>query len=219
MRDPVAIMRAAKVPLSVQPREFWPWAITRQRLTSTAELLAVGADQLTGLSRLDSIAHMHLVHGEVVMEDSVRELRRHLPIWMAAHGRVLNTGLGLGCVVRGLLTIPEVTHIDVVEIDAKIIEVVGAEFAGNPRVTIIHGDALALRPDGRRWDFAWHDIWTEGNDGLQALHARMMVNLHPAVGRQGAWAFPRAIARRLPVQLLGMKKIRPRRVEPAARAA
>lgn len=219
MRDPIALMRAAKVPLTVQPREFWPWAITRERVTSAEDLLRVGSDQLTGLSRLDSIAALHLQHGEVVMEDSFRELRRHLPIWMAAHGRVLKTGLGLGCVVRGLLAVPEVTHIDVVEIDQKIIDVVGAEFAGDPRVTITHGDALELRPDGRRWDFAWHDIWTEGNDGLQGLHARMMRNLHPVVGQQGAWAFPRQIARRLPVQLLGMKKIRRRRSLAAAMAA
>jgi hypothetical protein len=50
---------------------------------------------------------------EVVMEDSPRELRRHLPIWMHAHGRVLVTGLGLGCVVRGLLASPHVEYIDV----------------------------------------------------------------------------------------------------------
>ena len=214
MRDPIAIMRAAKVPLTLQPREFWPWAITRQRVTTAEDLLRVGSNQITGLSRLDSIAALHLQQGEVVMEDSFRELRRHLPIWMAAHGRVLKTGLGLGCVVRGLLTIPEV-----VEIDARIIEVIGAEFAGDPRVTITQGDALELRPNGRRWDFAWHDIWTEGNDGLQGLHARMMRNLHTAVGQQGAWAFPRQIARRLPVQLLGMKKIRRSRSLAAAMAA
>jgi hypothetical protein len=37
----------------------------------------------------------------------------------------------LGCVVRGLLSKPEVERIDVVEIDGDILRVVGKEFRGD----------------------------------------------------------------------------------------
>ena len=127
------------------------------------------------------------------MEDSAFELRKHLPIWMAARGRVLVTGLGLGCVVRGLLAKPEVEQIDVVEIDDDILRVVGPEFAKDPRVTLHHGDALEIDLAGR-FDFAWHDLWTEG-DGLHQLHVALLMRFSNRCGPQGAWAFPRFAAR------------------------
>jgi predicted membrane-bound spermidine synthase len=104
---------------------------------------------------------------------------------------VLVTGLGLGCVVRGLLAKPEVDHIDVVELDGAIIDVVGAEFAAEPRVTIHHHNALTFPVEGRSWDVAWHDIWCERNDGLDMLHAKMIHHFADACPQQGAWAFPR----------------------------
>lgn len=137
---------------------------------------------------------MHLESGEVVMDDSRLELRRHLPIWLAAHGRVLITGLGLGCVVRGLLACAEVTHIDVIELDREILARVGAEFEGNPRVALHHGNALTCKMPGRRWDFAWHDIWCEGN-GLQVLHVKLIHRYRRRCARQGAWMLPRFIKR------------------------
>jgi spermidine synthase len=132
----------------------------------------------------------------IVMEDSPRELRRHLPIWLRAHGRILITGLGLGYVMRGLLASPLVEHVDVVEIDADILSVVGSEFATNPRVTLHHGDALQIAfADSSRWDFAWHDIWTEQNKGLHEQHTRLLMKFDKQVTHQGAWQMPRDIKR------------------------
>ncbi len=125
------------------------------------------------------------------MEDSRRELSRHLPIWLAARGRVLKTGLGLGCVVRGLLANPDVEHIDVVEIDKGIIRVCGAEFVGNPRVTVHHADALTWDRGGRMWDFAWHDLHSFDEEHLDLMHAKLLIDYREAVGQQGAWQWPR----------------------------
>jgi spermidine synthase len=131
---------------------------------------------------------------DVVMEDSPRELRKHLPIWMNARGRVLITGLGLGCVVRGLLASTYVIHIDVVGIDADIIRIVGAEFAGNARVALHHGDATSFQfPDDVRFDCAWHDLWMDegdGHDHLQRAHCKLICNYADRIPRQGARAFP-----------------------------
>lgn len=163
-----------------------------------------GADHQTALRRFTD-ATMHL-NGEVVMEDSLTELRRHAPIWLAARGRVLVTGLGLGCVVRGLLACPEVNHIDVIEIDRSIIRVVGAEFHNEARVTITAGDALSCHFPANHWDFAWHDIWCEGS-GLQKLHVELMSRFKDCCTVQGAWMLPRFVkrmTRRLaPFEVLG----------------
>ena len=73
---------------------------------------------------------------------------------------MLITGLELGCVVRGLLCNTAVESIDVVEIDEGLIRIVGAEFLANPRIIFHHADAREF-PADQKWDFAWHDIWTQ----------------------------------------------------------
>lgn len=177
---PGDFMAAARVPTALAPKRFGPWTIRR---FSREEVVRRGeADEArTVLYRL----------GDVVMEDGVRELRRHLPIWLAAHGRVLVAGLGLGCVVRGLLASPRVEHVDVVEIDAGIMRVVGAEFASNPRVRLHHGDALTYEfPAGTRWNCAWYDILTRCASE-HVLHAALFHRYRGCIARQGAWQFPR----------------------------
>jgi hypothetical protein len=218
-------MAAARVPHSIEPQEFGLWTITRlaAREAITLESQAtmcrklVGFDDYTLLHRFTA-STIHLPYGEIVMEDSKRELRKHLPIWMTARGRVLVTGLGLGCVVRGLLANQNVDRIDVVEIDRHIIRVIGPEFT-DPRVTIHQADALKIRfsPD-TRFDFAWHDIWSDTDAGephLQSLHAKLLIKYRDIAGRQGAWAFPREFgkmhARRM--LLIGVPKQRNRHHE------
>ena len=162
------------------------------------DLLRVGWRSYTLLHHT-TMGTLHQEFGDVVMEDSRPELLRHMPIWRAAAGRVLVTGLGLGCVVRGLLATRTVESIDVVELDSDILRIVGAEFAGNDRVTLYQADALTWTwPAGRQWDFAWHDLWTEAGDkALQTQHMELLSRFFEAVGRQGAWALPRAL--RLPL--------------------
>ena len=193
-------LQAARCPPSLTPRSFGLWTIEK-RLRPADEpaggmfRLLVGGDQQTALCRVTE-ATMHLPGGEIVMEDSLIELRRHLPIWLVAHGRVLVTGLGLGCVVRGLLASRDVEHVDVIEIDRGILEHVGEEFRGNDRVVLHHGNALNCKMPGTRWDFAWHDIWCEGS-GLQLLHTRLIARYRKRCARQGAWMLPRIVKRKL----------------------
>lgn len=198
--------RAAKAPDTLAEQDFGLWAIMRQDLSlqPIARYIA-GRSVLTVLYQWTEATIHHGV-GHIVMEDSRRELNRHLPMFFAAHGRVLITGLGLGCVVRGLLIKPEVEHIDVIEIDADIIRVVGPEFADNPRVTIHHDDALKWPIGDRIWDVAWHDICTPDDVGLQGLHGKLLKRFWPHCQRQGAWDFPREVSRGLPYRLIGAPK-------------
>jgi len=201
------ILNAAKVPDTLKPQTFGDWQIRRLNLPLYQHHF-YGRTKYTALIKYVKSANeehvwakMHLARDDgaipdVVMDDSPQELKQHLPIWMNAKGHVLKTGLGLGCVVRGLLTIPEVTKISVIEIDKDIIDIVGAEFAGNNKVEIHHGDALSfdlnLLDDV---DYAWHDIWVPENEGLQLEHGKLLLKYKDKCATQGAWKFPRDMKR------------------------
>lgn len=143
------------------------------------------------------------------MSDDEIELRRHLEFVLHARGRVLVTGLGLGCVVRGLAAVGAVESIDVVERDADVIHLVGPylwdPLTSEIPVRIHCADALDFvrRRRHRRWDFAWHDLWTDeaqGEEALPIVHQRLLLELRGRVGWQGAWAFPRDVRRVLRVR-------------------
>ncbi|WP_139052182.1 hypothetical protein [Roseibium sp. TrichSKD4] len=180
---------AAKV-----PRHLLPWKSedhTRNARLHDGHAFLFDATSLAALHLVDD----HGFNGYTIMDDSDWEIQRHMEAIRAATGRVLKTGLGFGCFVRACLQKPEVDHIDVVEIDRAIIDHFGAEFASNDRVTIHHADAFKFRLDGRQWDMAWHDIYCDGNDGLQSLHGELLIRYRDHVKRQGAWQFPRWAAR------------------------
>ncbi len=208
---PQDYLEAARVPHSLEPQRIGHWIVERRggktvELVERAELMDVGWPDYTILRRV-TMARLHLQDSaqEIVMEDSRQELRRHLPIWLAAHGRVLLTGLGLGCVVRGLLANAAVEHIDVLESDPVIVALIGPEFQREPRVRIHKADAFEWPiPAHAEWDYAWHDIWTEdGSSALNFEHARLLERFRTHCHVQGAWQFPRVFKRIWPERLLG----------------
>ena len=205
--SPLDLILAARVPDSVPEQSRGLWTIERWDYRHDPDFArAIGFDTQTRLRRL-TMASLHNEPGEVVMEDSYRELSRHLPIWLAAEGSVLVTGLGLGCVVRGLLAKPEVQHITVVERDQDVIDMVWPEFQAETRCMILKGDALTKEwPPGMKWDFAWHDIWSDPDKDephLQCLHSKLVVRYQKHCPLQGAWQFPRWMKRRVRQKLSG----------------
>ena len=210
--SPEEFILSARVPTTIVDQEFGGWTIRRCRMPPLGmpeKWKHLGLKDYTVLHRTSPVfkeptwedIHLEADNGmvpklDIVMEDSPRELATHLPCWLGARGRVLITGLGLGCVLRGLLASPVVEHVDVVEIDPEIIRVIGPEFYGNPRCSIHCCDAREF-PSTGHWDFAWHDIWTPENVGLQVEHARLMMRFRRNCDAQGAWSFPRPFKRKL----------------------
>ena len=140
----------------------------------------------------------------LVMIDHVLELQTHLEFVLKACGDVLVTGLGLGCVVRGLLTRSAVHSVTVIERDASVLKLVWPSLlkfvgpsllASMPRIRIIHSDALEWAASNTEtFDFAWHDLWSDPDkeeQSLQVTHAELFWSLHDFVRNQGAWGFPR----------------------------
>ena len=158
----------------------------------------------TSLFRQTS-ATMHLNgYGDLVMHDFPHEVRKHLQFMLAAHGHVLVSGLGLGCVVRGLLANPRVTRVTVLENSRDVLKLVGpfvekeegrSKKEENIRLEIVEAEAEGwIRGTDRRFDCAWHDLWTDttaGEPHLAVKHAQMMGDLAGRVKFQGAWEFPR----------------------------
>ncbi len=138
--------------------------------------------------------------GEVVMEDTPFELSKHLNFILRASGRILVTGLGLGCVVRGLLSNPAVEHVTCIEKSKDVLKLV-QPFMPTERLTIIQADALEwTKNNPLRFDCAWHDLWTDREQGephLDVWHLKLMFNCRKMVRFQGAWAFNREIRRKL----------------------
>lgn len=151
-----------------------------------------------------TLATQHKSHGELVMNDFPGELKKHLDFVLKAGGRVLVTGLGLGCVVRGLLAHGRVSTIDVIERDPDVIKLCAGSVE-SPKVRIIQADARDWSPDGQ-YDFGWHDLWSDPDkdeENLALTHFKLMDRLAEDIPRQGAWAMPRRFTRRLPEFRLG----------------
>lgn len=98
-------------------------------------------------------------------------------------GRVLINGLGIGMIVKAALALPNVEHVDVVEIDPDVAALVGPQYESD-RCTIHLADAYTIKwPTGTHWTVAWHDIWKD----LCEDNLPLMSKLHRSYGRRVDW--------------------------------
>lgn len=113
--------------------------------------------------------YTRLSEGSTVwMSDTTAERRDHAePVFaMSATQpeRIIINGLGLGMVLAAALTFDSVKHVDVVEKDDRVIDLVGPHYLKDPRVHIHHADAveqMAKWDPDERWDMGWTDIWPD----------------------------------------------------------
>jgi hypothetical protein len=129
--------------------------------------------------------------GNMVMSDTPDEIEDHRPAMEEIRkrgGRVLIHGLGLGMITRFALEQPNVEHVDVVELDQEVIDLVSPHYR-DQRLTIHQGDARTYPwPPDARWTVVWHDIWgdfkTENLKEMEAFHQRF----EDRCEWQGSWS-------------------------------
>ena len=135
--------------------------------------------------------YTRLVHSEAagpMMSDTPSEIGESMHFINLARGRVLINGLGLGVVVKALLKKPEVSRIDVVELEQDIINLVAPTYQKDSRFNVYQGDAFTYRfPKDTVWDFAWHDIWPFIITNNLPEITRLKRKYARKVGYQEAW--------------------------------
>ena len=195
-------MRADAIPEGASgPWSVCKWSIAKSLVAprGTGRSVTIPPGSYTNLFCLTE-ATMHQPPGELVMHDEPHELAKHLQFILKAEGRVLKTGLGLGCVVRGLLLNPRVTEVVVLERDQHVLKLVAPHML-KERLKIVHAEAVAwCQETSERFDCAWHDIWTDESAGeghLAFAHQKLLKAMKGKVRFQGAWEFPREFRRLL----------------------
>lgn len=125
----------------------------------------------------------------VVMSNTRMEVITAYEAYRDAKGNVLVFGLGLGMVLEGILSKPEVNRVTVVEIDPDVIALVAPHFGNDGRVTIVQGDAYAWEPPkGEVYDYVWHDIWDDINADNLPLMAKLSRRFSRKAKAQGFWS-------------------------------
>lgn len=189
---------------SIPPGTSGLWSVQKLHYPSSIEARHLGkiktipAGDYTWLGR-PTMATLHQESGEGVMHDTPEELRTHLDFMMRARGNVLITGLGLGCVVRGILAKRDVRRVVVIERDRHVMRLVAPYMPKDSRLEIIEAEAVTWCKQSKEpFDWAWHDLWTDidaGEPHLAIIHQQLLIACAAKVGFQGAWAFPRQFRR------------------------
>lgn len=128
--------------------------------------------------------HRLVVDGVILMTDTDDMFRPTAPaIAATAAGGVRSailTGLGLGGAARAIAA--NVDRVDVIELDARVIELV-APTLDHTKVVIHHADAHRFTPPpSARWDLAYHDIGADPS--------ALLDRFAPFAAAQLAWGRP-----------------------------
>lgn len=187
------------------------WTIKKFRLAKAFQRRSPGAESIIPAGEYTQLfryteSHAMREHelGELVMQDTPDELQTHLEFMMRAWGKVLVTGMGLGCVVRGTLANPAVTSVTLIERDSHVMQLVSRFIRqpGGPEkpLHMILCDASDwVKGTNEKFDCAWHDLWSDPDkeeQHLQVTHTHLIASLASRVKMQGAWKLPRWFKRR-----------------------
>lgn len=136
------------------------------------------------------VTRLH-INGQLMMSDTYDEVWSAYDVIDHATGTVLINGLGLGCVLKGVLMNRGVTHVRVIENNEDVIGLVAPYFEDRwpGRFEIVLADALTYKPaKGEIFNYVWHDIWPDINgdnwEQYKLLHRRYGGRIS---GWQGSW--------------------------------
>ncbi len=108
-----------------------------------------------------------------------------------AKGDVLVYGLGLGYYAYMVSNKPDVTHVTIVEIDNRIIELfkenILPQFPNRDKITIVEADAFKFVANNTtHYDYAFIDLYHDAEDGLE-LYVKMKKAENKLVDKYSYW--------------------------------
>jgi hypothetical protein len=134
----------------------------------------------------DTMDRSLYIGGHEVMTDLPGEIEDHREVMeqiRARGGRILIHGLGLGLIVRFALAQANVTHVDVVELNQDVIDLVAHHYK-DERLHVHYGDAFTYEwPAEARWTVVWHDIW----DNYLLVNLEEMERLRQRFAGRAGW--------------------------------
>lgn len=149
------------------------WTRMRAVISSEGMRAYVPAGKYTYLKR----------SGQAIMSNTPSEMNDFAHFVRIAKGNILINGLGLGCVVKALLSKKDVTGIIVIEKSKDVINLIAPSFQ-DKRLNIINADALKYQPAKKeKYDFVWHDIW----DNICSDNLSEMNTLHKKYSKKTKW--------------------------------
>ena len=118
------------------------------------------------------------VNGQLMMSDTPMEQATSREAVELARGRVLIAGLGLGLIVLPILAKPDVESVTVVEKFADVVRLVSPAVrraAGTDagKLVVERADIWRWKPEMRRFDFAYLDIWPTINSDDYGEHVAL----------------------------------------------
>ena len=178
----------------LEGRERGPWRIEHFTVSEQDAFFHQLREAVNGRDRgVLPGTYTSLIHKDrgIVMSDTPAEARDHLIVmdWLDQGATTfLIHGLGLGMIATWLCSDPRTEHVDVVEVDEDVIDLIAPQL-DFPNLTIHHGDAFTYEfPSNARWDAAWHDIWDSiCSDNLIEMDA-LESKYRGRVKMQGSWA-------------------------------
>jgi hypothetical protein len=169
-----------------------PWTVARHTVTEDeAKRDAFSATMHGSRRRVPPGVYTGLLrNGQIWMSDTPDEMSDHASAYNEARkrgGRWLIHGLGLGMVTQALLSLENVEHVDVVELDEDVIKLVAPAFQDEidaGRLTIHHDNCLTKQWDKKlHWQGVWSDIWRD----LCTDNLSEMATLRRKFGRKSDW--------------------------------
>lgn len=185
--------RYAPMRVTVPCGKSGPWTVQKFQTEMSLEYLRLARDgRPSGLGQFTALSHKHR---GIVMSDTIPEIDDLRPYRHLLRGHVLISGLGLGMVIHILTKIKQhsdaLTSITVLEKDADVIALTADHYRkSDPRVTVIHADALIWTPPKNAvYDAAWHDIWDEicEDNRPQMTALRRRYQRYVVKGQQYCW--------------------------------
>ena len=117
--------------------------------------------------------------GVLLTSDTLAEVQDHYAMTQAnVRGNVCINGLGLGVALQAVLDNPKVKQVTVLEIEEDIMAMVAPHYKKRygEKLTVMRADAFEWEPSRTRFDFVWHDIWSDISDvnyeSMKQLHYR-----------------------------------------------
>jgi len=113
-----------------------------------------------------------LINGTTVMTDAEFETCTNMAVVQQARGRVLIAGLGLGYIIRPMISNTAVESVLILEKEADVISLIKPTITSQ-KLSIMKADAKCWNANGEKFETIYLDIWSYINSDVRREAGRL----------------------------------------------